>query len=197
IYATDDDKRRLAPIHARIERAGARNVQVRTPKGEADVLADLAGSADCVLIDAPCTGIGAWRRNPDAKWRMRPGALEIRVREQAELLDRAAGLIKGAGRIVYVTCSLLAEENGDQVRGFLARHPEFSALTAAELTRPLGERAVVFARAVVTSAEGLLMTPRRTDTDGFFVCVLSRRGESAPVARVKPPAAAELTVTEW
>src|SRR5262249_26271000 len=65
IYATDDDKRRLAPIHARLERSGARNVQIRTPKGEADVLADLTGYADCVLIDAPCTGIGAWRRNPD------------------------------------------------------------------------------------------------------------------------------------
>src|SRR5262249_3724226 len=68
VYATDSDKRRLAPIHARLERAGARNVQVRTPKGKADAVADLAGRADLVLIDAPCTGSGAWRRNPDAKW---------------------------------------------------------------------------------------------------------------------------------
>ena len=76
IYATDDDKRRLSPIHARLVRAGARNVQVRPPKYEADALADLAGRADLVLIDAPCTGTGVWRRNPDAKWRMRPGALD-------------------------------------------------------------------------------------------------------------------------
>ncbi len=89
IYATDTDKRRLAPIHARIERAGARNVQVRTPKPNADVLADLAGRADLVLVDAPCTGSGAWRRNPDAKWRLRPGALAQRTMEQAAVLDRA------------------------------------------------------------------------------------------------------------
>src|SRR5262249_53669317 len=75
IYATDLDKRRLAPIHDRIARAGARNVQVRTPKSQGDALADLFGRADLVLIDAPCTGTGAWRRNPDAKWRLRPNAL--------------------------------------------------------------------------------------------------------------------------
>jgi 16S rRNA (cytosine967-C5)-methyltransferase len=192
IYATDDDKRRLAPIHARLARSGARNVQVRTPKGDTNVLADLASGADCVLIDAPCTGIGAWRRNPDAKWRMRPGALDIRVAEQAALLDRAAGLLKADGRIVYVTCSLLAQENGDQIRNFLARHPDFHALAGAELVRPLGERAGAFEQAVLASAAGLLMTPRRTETDGFFVAVLTRRGD-APAAEE----GAEVTVTEW
>jgi 16S rRNA (cytosine967-C5)-methyltransferase len=193
IYATDSDKRRLAPIHARVARAGARNIQILTPKGVGDVLADLDGRADRVLIDAPCTGIGAWRRNPDAKWRMRPGALEIRVQEQAALLDRAVGLIKPGGRIVYVTCSLLAEENTDQVRGFLARHPDFIAMPGAELTRPLGERAMVFGRAALMTAEGLLMTPRRTETDGFFVSALMRRAE-ASTAR---PQSTETTVTEW
>ena len=83
IYATDDDKRRLAPIHERLARSGARNVQVRTPKSVGDTIADLAGRIDLVLIDAPCTGTGAWRRNPDAKWRMRPGALDQRVKEQS------------------------------------------------------------------------------------------------------------------
>jgi len=72
IYATDTDKRRLAPIHDRLERAGARNVQVRTPRADTDAIADLAGRADLVVVDAPCSGSGAWRRNPDAKWRMRP-----------------------------------------------------------------------------------------------------------------------------
>ena len=94
IYATDTDKRRLAPIHERLERAGVRNVQVRTPRGATDALADLAGRADLVLIDAPCTGTGAWRRNPDAKWRVRPGALAERLKDQAEALDRAAPLVK-------------------------------------------------------------------------------------------------------
>src|SRR5271165_521630 len=125
IYATDLDKRRLAPIHSRLERAGAHNVQVRTPKGRESLVADLDNRADLVLIDAPCTGIGTWRRNPDAKWRMRPGALELRMREQADLLDRAATLVKPGGRIAYVTCSLLTEENDDQVRAFLARQPQF------------------------------------------------------------------------
>jgi len=197
IYATDSDKRRLAPIHDRVARAGARNIQILTPKGVGDALADLNGRADRVLIDAPCTGIGAWRRNPDAKWRMRPGALEIRMQEQTALLDRAVGLIKPGGRIVYVTCSLLAEENGDQVQGFLARHPDFIAVPGAELTRPLGERALVFQRAALITAEGLLMTPRRTETDGFFVSALMRRGEAAPAAMATQSGVTETTVTEW
>ncbi|HEY4403903.1 MAG TPA: RsmB/NOP family class I SAM-dependent RNA methyltransferase [Xanthobacteraceae bacterium] len=197
IYATDSDKRRLAPIHDRVARAGARNIQILTPKGVGDALADLDGRADRVLIDAPCTGIGAWRRNPDAKWRMRPGALAIRVQEQAALLDRAVDLLKPAGRIVYVTCSLLGEENGDQVRAFLARHPDFIAMPAADVTRPLGERALVFQRAALLTAEGLLMTPRRTETDGFFVSVLMRRTEGSATAVRTQSDVTGTTVTEW
>jgi 16S rRNA (cytosine967-C5)-methyltransferase len=175
IHATDLDKRRLAPIHARLERAGVHNVQVHTPKAKADALAGLEHRADLVLIDAPCTGIGTWRRNPDAKWRVRPGSLAGRCKEQAAVLDRAAALAKPGGRIAYVTCSLLAEENGDQVRGFLARHPGFAMVPPAEVANVLGERAYLFRRAVLMAEEGLLMTPRRTDTDGFFVSVLARR----------------------
>jgi 16S rRNA (cytosine967-C5)-methyltransferase len=174
LYATDLDKRRLAPIHARLDRAGAHNVQVRTPSGGRDVLADLAGRADLVVIDAPCTGTGAWRRNPDAKWRLRPGAIEIRRKEQAASLDRAAALVKSGGRIVYITCSVLAEENGDQVRDFLARHVEFSLLAPSEVAGALGDRAFMFCRTALVTAEGLLMTPRRTGTDGFFVSSLRR-----------------------
>jgi 16S rRNA (cytosine967-C5)-methyltransferase len=174
IYATDNDKRRLAPIHARLERAGARNVQVRTPRGDADVLSDLSDRADLVLIDAPCTGIGAWRRNPDAKWRVRPGSLATRRKEQETALDRAAALVKPGGRIAYVTCSVLAEENQDQVHGFLQRHPAFALVPPAQTCEPLGERAYLFRRAVLMSEAGLLMTPLRTDTDGFFVAVLRK-----------------------
>ena len=175
IYATDLDKRRLAPIHARLERAGARNVQVRTPTGRGDILADLAGRADLVMIDAPCTGTGAWRRNPDAKWRIRPGALAERLNEQQAVLERAATLVKSGGRIAYDTCSVLAEENNDQVGSFLARHPDFSVEKPADVAKVLGERAYLFARAALISDQGLLMTPRRTDTDGFFVSMLRRR----------------------
>jgi 16S rRNA (cytosine967-C5)-methyltransferase len=175
IYATDTDKRRLAPIHERIARAGARNIQVRTPRGAADVLGDIAGRADLVLIDAPCTGIGTWRRNPDAKWRIRPGALAERLKQQQAALERAVGLLKPGGRIAYVTCSVLAEENGDQVRAFAGRHPDFSVEKPANVINLLGERAYLFSRAVLISDEGLLMTPRRTDTDGFFVSLVRRQ----------------------
>jgi 16S rRNA (cytosine967-C5)-methyltransferase len=172
IHATDTDKRRLAPIHERLQRAGGHNVQVHTPRADGSELNNLDGRMDLVLIDAPCTGIGAWRRNPDAKWRVRPGALDTRLKEQAAALDRAAALVKPGGRIVYVTCSVLDEENGAQVRAFVERHPEFSAGEPA--TGALGERAFLFQRAVIASSEGLLMTPRRTDTDGFYVSLLQR-----------------------
>jgi len=174
IYATDSDKRRLVAIHERIERSGARNIQVRTPRGDAETLGDLAGRADLVLIDAPCTGIGTWRRNPDAKWRIRPGALKERLKQQEAVLERAVPLVKPGGRIVYVTCSVLAEENGDQVRAFAGRHADFSVEKPGQIINTLGERAYLFGRAVLISDEGLLMTPRRTDTDGFFVSMLRR-----------------------
>jgi 16S rRNA (cytosine967-C5)-methyltransferase len=174
VFATDDDKRRLAPIHDRLARSGARNVQVRTPKSVGGEIDDLAGRIDLVLIDAPCTGTGSWRRNPDAKWRMRPGALEQRQKEQAEILDRAVPLLKAGGRIAYVTCSVLGEENGAQVRSFLDRHPEFSVQPPAEVANALGEHAFMFAKAAGLSDEGILMTPRTTETDGFFVSVLKR-----------------------
>ena len=174
IYATDSDKRRLAPIHDRLARAGARNVQVRTPKSIGNELTDLAGRADLVLIDAPCTGIGTWRRNPDAKWRIRPGALAERIKQQDAVLESAVALVKPGGRIAYITCSVLAEENGDRVRAFIGRHGDFSVEKPANVINGLGERAYLFARAVLISDEGLLMTPRRTDTDGFFVSLLKR-----------------------
>ncbi|MET0443892.1 MAG: RsmB/NOP family class I SAM-dependent RNA methyltransferase [Pseudorhodoplanes sp.] len=174
IFATDSDKRRLAPIHARLERAGARDVQVRTPRGAAETLDDLMGAIDLVLIDAPCTGTGSWRRNPDAKWRLRPGALDQRRKDQAAVLDRAVPLVKPGGRITYVTCSVLDEENGAQIRDFLGRHGEFSVEKPEAATRALGERGYLFGKAALLSETGLLMTPRRTGTDGFFVSLLRR-----------------------
>jgi 16S rRNA (cytosine967-C5)-methyltransferase len=186
IFATDTDKRRLAPIHERLERAGARNVQVVTPRSSAspargggsgrDMLANLKDRADLVLIDAPCTGTGAWRRNPDAKWRVRPGALAERLKDQTEALDQAVTLVKAGGRIAYVTCSVLEAENAAQVRAFLGRHRQFSVVPPGDVAGALGERAFLFRRAVLLSEEGLLMTPRRTGTDGFFVSLLRRSG---------------------
>lgn len=169
IYATDTDARRLAPIHERLARAGARNVQVRTPRGRADAVADLDGRADLVLVDAPCTGSGTWRRNPDAKWRLRPGSLDIRRREQAAALDRAARLVRPGGRIVYVTCSVLPEENDGAIQAALERHPGLAPTPLADSDRRLSPG---FADAVRTTALGLQMTPRLTGTDGFYVAAL-------------------------
>jgi 16S rRNA (cytosine967-C5)-methyltransferase len=175
LIATDTDIRRLAPIHARLARAGAGNVEVRTPRGAAPLLDDVVGQVDLVLIDAPCTGIGAWRRNPDAKWRVRPGALEQRIKDQDEVLARAAPLVRQGGRVAYITCSLLAEENGDRVSAFLAGHAEFVVLPADEMVRALAGRAAEFGAAVLATGDGILMTPRRTGTDGFFVAVMTRK----------------------
>jgi 16S rRNA (cytosine967-C5)-methyltransferase len=176
LIATDQDKRQLAPIHERLSRAGVHNAEVRTPKGEIETLSDIKSSADLVVIDAPCTGTGTWRRNPDAKWRMRPGALEIRIRDQIEVLDGASGMVQPGGRIAYITCSVLAEENSEQVRAFLARHPEFALVPPQQTASVLWDKAEAFAEAAVRSPEGWLMTPRRTGTDGFFVAMLRRNG---------------------
>ncbi|GJD60028.1 RsmB/NOP family class I SAM-dependent RNA methyltransferase [Methylobacterium frigidaeris] len=168
LIATDGDPRRLAPIHERLRRAGA-VAEVRTPrggKGRPDVLTDLDGAADLVLVDAPCTGSGTWRRNPDAKWRLRPGSLATRVAEQEAVLDRAARLVRPGGRVVYVTCSLLPEENDAAVAGLAGRRDDLKL-------RPLDLPDEVAAR-VRRTAHGVQMSPERTGTDGFYVALLER-----------------------
>lgn len=176
IYAHDADIRRLKPMHERLARAGVRNVQVRAPRGAEPVLADLAGHMDLVLVDAPCTGTGTWRRNPDAKWRVRPGALAQRTAEQAKILEDAAQYVRPGGRLAYITCSLLDEENGAQVRALIAKRPDFTPIPPAETVLALGARGLALKDAALPGREGLLLTPRRTGTDGFFVSVLKRAG---------------------
>ncbi|WP_395697657.1 RsmB/NOP family class I SAM-dependent RNA methyltransferase [Methylocella sp.] len=172
IYAHDDDPRRLAPIHARLERAGVRNVQIRTPRRGADVLADLEGRCDLVLIDAPCTGIGAWRRNPDAKWRLRPGALEQRILAQDALLREARRFLKDGGRLAYVTCSLLREENEDRVAAFLAAERGFAPVGAQDAAERAGLPGL--ARFASTLGPGFRFSPAASGTDGFYAAILAR-----------------------
>jgi 16S rRNA (cytosine967-C5)-methyltransferase len=172
IYATDDDGRRLTPIFDRLARAGARNVQVRAPRGSRDILSDLAGRCDVVLIDAPCTGSGAWRRNPDAKWRVRPGALEQRIKDQNETLERAAKYVKAGGHLVYVTCSLLKAENEDRIAAFLAAHDKFLPLEAAHWASVCGLPALVAQASSL--GVGFRFSPLRSGTDGFYVAPLTR-----------------------
>jgi 16S rRNA (cytosine967-C5)-methyltransferase len=172
VYATDEDGRRLAPLFARLERSGARNVQVRNPRGGADPVADLAGRCDLVFIDAPCTGSGAWRRNPDAKWRIRPGALQERIKDQIEILARAAKLVKPGGRIVYVTCSVLNAENEARVTAFLEAHLDFLPIDAAHMAKSAGLAEV--AQFASTLGAGIRLDPLRSGTDGFYIAGLSR-----------------------
>jgi 16S rRNA (cytosine967-C5)-methyltransferase len=172
IYATDDDGSRLTPIYDRLARAVVRNVQVRAPRGPREILSDLAGRCDVVLIDAPCTGSGAWRRNPDAKWRVRPGALEQRIKDQNETLERAAGYVKPGGHLVYVTCSLLKAENEDRVAAFLAAHDAFLPLEAAYWASACGLAAL--ATQASKLGAGFRFSPLRTGTDGFYVAPLTR-----------------------
>ncbi len=172
IYATDSDGRRLTPIFDRLARSGARNVQVRAPRGETDVLADLAGRCDLVMIDAPCTGSGAWRRNPDAKWRMRPGALEQRMKDQDETLERAIRFVKRGGRIVYVTCSVLRPENEDRIGAFLIRHDDMLPVDAATQARAAG--LAPLAEHASPLGPGFRLSPRATGTDGFYIATLAR-----------------------
>jgi 16S rRNA (cytosine967-C5)-methyltransferase len=172
IYATDSDGRRLMPIFDRLERAGARNVQVRAPKGPRDILSDLAARCDLVFVDAPCSGSGAWRRNPDAKWRMRPGALEQRIKNQRETLQQAAQFVRPGGRLVYVTCSVLRSENEDQIDAFLGDHANFLPVAAEHLARSANLPDLI-AQASRLGA-GLRLSPLKTATDGFYIAALAR-----------------------
>jgi 16S rRNA (cytosine967-C5)-methyltransferase len=171
IYATDTDGRRLMPIYARLERANARNVQVRAPRGAADILADLRERCDLVLIDAPCTGTGTWRRNPDAKWRIRPGALAERIKAQDELLARAAHFMKPGGRIIYITCSVLRGENEDRIGAFAQTHPQFALQSADAM---IARAELTNLQPFATDGSGLRLSPATTHTDGFYIAMLAR-----------------------
>lgn len=173
IYAYDSDKVRLRPIFDRLKRAGARNVQVLGPNDRA-ALDELGPRFDCVLVDAPCSGSGTWRRKPDAKWRLKPDSLAARINEQADILARASAFVKVGGHLVYVTCSVLPQENSAQIDRFRAAQPAFTVVPWRTVwgRTSLGE-------APKQSADGrddtLLLSPHSHGTDGFFIAVLERK----------------------
>jgi 16S rRNA (cytosine967-C5)-methyltransferase len=162
LFAHDADARRLAETARRAQRAGVRNLQIRSPIRAAP-LANLEGRMDLVFVDAPCTGSGVWRRHPDAKWRLSPAQLDRRMAEQDKVLAAAAQFVRPGGRLVYVTCSLFAEENEDRVAAFLAGEARFAVEPAAGI-----------ADHHLTAGGFLRLTPLTAGTDGFFVAVLRR-----------------------
>ncbi len=164
LYAYDSDARRLTDTVRRSQRAGVRNLQIRSPI-HPDPLAGLEGRMDLVFVDAPCTGSGTWRRHPDAKWRLSPEQLARRIEEQDAVLAGAAPFLRPGGRLIYVTCSLLAEENEDRIAAFLAANPDFS------ITPAIGP-----ADRFLTAEGFLRLTPLTAGTDGFFVAVLHKGG---------------------
>ena len=169
IFAHDAEKQRLAPIFDRLRRAGARNVQAVADTGG---LATLAGQMDLVLVDAPCTGSGTWRRRPDAKWRLTERQLDVRLREQAEILEKASAFVKPGGRLTYITCSIFPRENQRQVEAFLASNTDFSLVEPAHLWRARFPEAV---NAACLDESGIVLSPATTGTDGFFFAALQRR----------------------
>ena len=171
IFAFDNNPRRMRPLRERLQRAGARNIQLHALAGAAarKVLADVRGKADRVLLDVPCSGSGAWRRNPESKWRLSPEQLEHFGRTQTEILNLAAPLVAPGGRLIYATCSILMEENEDRIEAFLAEQSGFEVLSISEVwADTLGGDAPC-------DDPYLRLTPARHGTDGFFLAVLQRK----------------------
>ncbi|MEP7209612.1 MAG: RsmB/NOP family class I SAM-dependent RNA methyltransferase [Alphaproteobacteria bacterium] len=178
IYSHDVDGRRLSALIPRMERGGVRNVQLRHPKENAS-LDDLVGHMDLVMIDAPCTGVGTWRRKPDAKWRVSETALGKRMEDQATILRAACQYVKPGGRLVYVTCSFLMEENEDQVASFLADRKDFVAEDTAEAVGRSGQltdKGAALMKKLRRPQGSVRLTPRSAGSDGFFVAVMRRVG---------------------
>lgn len=166
LYAFDVAERRLANLKPRLARSGLSNVHPVRIEHERDAkVRRLAGKVDRVLVDAPCSGLGTLRRNPDLKWRQEPAAIDELNGKQTAILAAAATLLKPGGRLVYATCSLLREENDAVVDAFLAAHPGF-------VLRPAGE--ILARQGIAIDGERLTLMPQRHDTDGFFAAVLER-----------------------
>jgi len=170
LYALDVAAGRLAKLKPRMARSGLSNVHPVRIESENDIkVKRMAGKADRVLVDAPCSGLGTVRRNPDLKWRHDPSDIAELAVKQGAILVAAARLVKPGGRLVYATCSLLREENRDVVDAFLAAHPEFTEIDAVEV---LAKRDIALASA---AAPALELLPQVHGTDGFFACVLERK----------------------
>lgn len=175
LYAFDVSEKRLSNLKPRFKRSGLSNLHAQRIEHENDSkVRRLAGKIDRVLVDAPCSGLGTLRRNPDLKWRQSPRSIEELKVKQAAILSSAAGLLKPGGRLVYATCSLLPEENQTIIHDFLVAHPQFSLLNCAEL---LSQQKIP-----LDTGEFLQLFPKLHQTDGFFAAALTRTA----TAEIKP-----------
>ena len=171
LYAFDVAEKRLAKLKPRLARSGLSNVHPVRIESENDIkIKRLAGKLDRVLVDAPCSGLGTLRRNPDLKWRQTPESVAELNAKQASILNAAAGLVKKGGRLVYATCSLLEAENEAIVSAFLTTHPDFVSLSAIDVLRKQG----IEFDATYSADDRLRLSPYRHGTDGFFAAVLER-----------------------
>jgi 16S rRNA (cytosine967-C5)-methyltransferase len=168
IVACDVLEGRIERAAVRFIRAGAHNIERKALSSERDQWVKRhAGTFDRVLVDAPCTGTGTWRRNPDAKWKLSPQDVEELTQLQRSILDSAWRLVKPGGRLIYATCSLLSEENEAQIAAFLAEHADFKLIPIAG----------IWAEAIggdAPAADTLSLTPAQHGTDGFFAAVMER-----------------------
>lgn len=169
IHSYDLNKQRLAPIFERTKRADTRNVQIHRAGSD---LSHLKGKMDRVLVDAPCTGSGTWRRRPDAKWKLTQEALAIRQKEQTTVLDEAMQFVRPSGFLAYVTCSIFTEENEEQIYGFGERHKGWDLLSAGEVWQDL--YGLENLKPWSSDMKCVTLTPASTKTDGFFFAVLQK-----------------------
>ena len=169
VYAFDVSARRLARLGPRLKRSGLSNLHPAVIANENDTrVKRLAGRIDRVLVDAPCSGLGTLRRNPDLKWRQSPRSVAELATKQAAILEGAARLVKPGGRLVYATCSLLAEENEAIVKAFLTAHSTFALLDCGQLLKAQ--------RIALDTGQYLSLLPHVHGTDGFFAAAISRTG---------------------
>jgi 16S rRNA (cytosine967-C5)-methyltransferase len=162
--ACDRDGRRLDELRPRARRDGVHNWEARAVPESSDArVADLREQADVVLVDAPCSGLGALRRNPDARWRLDAGEVESFPPRQKEILERYARLVKRGGRLVYATCSINRAENEDVRAAFLGAHPDFEPASALPRSVGLG------------AGTEVQLLPHRQGTDGFYIAAMRRR----------------------
>jgi len=178
LYAFDVSAHRLDALKPRMARSGLSNIHPAAIAHERDErIKRLAGKIDRVLVDAPCSGLGTLRRNPDLKWRQSAKAVQELVVKQAAILDSAARLLKPGGRLVYATCSILPQENEAIAEAFTAAHPDFVPLDAGEVLSQLKvEQAASLCSGGETGTAYLRMWPHRHQTDGFFAAVWTRKG---------------------